>query len=156
MRSRRDATWPRGFPVDGTAGRNQDMSIHATEHPTTCENTVSEGCGSCMATLIRSPRRTRPGSDCPGDQRSDSAGDHGQHVSADFGEGSDRRLVLLAVMAFVVPVVVGIVVVQTIESRAGSAAAAIAGLAAAGLTALTSALIVKRLTCRSTACGASR
>ena len=155
MRSRRDATRPRGFPPDGTAGRNQDMSIHTTEHPTTCENTVSEGCGSCMATLIRSSRRTRPGSDCPGDQRFDSAGDHGQHVSADFGEGS-RRLILLAVMAFVVPVVVGIVAVQSIENRAGSAAAAIAGLAAAGLTALTSALIVKRLTSRSTACGASR
>lgn len=156
MRSRRDATQPRGFLVDGVAGRKRDMSIHATIHPTTCENTDSEGCGTCMASLIRSSLRTGPDSDCPGDQRSDSAGDHGQRVSADFGDGSDRRLVLLAVMAFIVPVVIGIVVVQSVESHAGPAAAAVAGFAAAGLTALTSALIVKRITSQSTVCGASR
>lgn len=155
MRSRRDAAQPRGFLVDGAAGRKRDMSIHATIHPTTCENTVREGCGTCMASLIRSSLRAGPGSDCSGDRCSVLVGDHGQHVFADFGDGGDRRLVLLAIMAFVVPVVVGTVVVQSVESHAGSAAAAVAGLAAAALTALTLALIAKRLTRRSTACGVS-
>ena len=109
-----------------------------------------------MATLIRSPRRTRQGSDCPGNQNSVAACDNRQHVSAAVEEGGARRLVLTAVLAFVVPVVVSVVVVQSIESRVGSGAAAIVGLAAAGLAALPSASIVRRLAYRSTVSGAGR
>ena len=131
------------------------MATHAKEHPNTCENTADEGCGSCMATLIRSSRRTRQGSDCPGNHSSVAARDNGQHVSAAVEEVDARRLVLSAVLAFVVPVVVSLVVVQSIESHVGSGAAAIVGLAAAGLVTLSSASIVRRLACRSTVSGAN-
>ena len=109
-----------------------------------------------MATLIRSPRRTRQGSDCPGNQNSDAVRENGQHISAAVEEGGARRLVLTAVLAFVLPVVVSVVVIQSIESRVGSGAAAIVGLVAAGLAALPSASIVRRLACRSTVSGADR
>ncbi|RPI74211.1 MAG: hypothetical protein EHM42_15655 [Planctomycetaceae bacterium] len=54
----------------------------------------------------------------------------------------------MSVMAFLVPVVVSVVVVQSIESRVGSAMAALAGVAAAGLAALGSASIAKYLAFR--------
>ncbi len=116
-----------------------------------CENSVGDGCASCMVTLSRSLRRTRQDSDIPGHQ---CPGNDGLHVSAVCEASGGARVVLLAVMAFVVPVVMSVVVVQAIESRVGSAAAAIAGLAAAGLTAVTSAGVVRRFACRSAVTGA--
>ncbi|MBC7964513.1 MAG: hypothetical protein H7Z17_01205 [Fuerstia sp.] len=109
-----------------------------------------------MASLFRSARRARQNRDCPRIEYPNAAGDDSQYNPGAFEARGGSRLVLLTVMAFVLPVVVSVVVVQFIESRIGSAMAAIAGLAAAGLTAATSARIVKRFACRSTAAGADR
>ncbi|MEZ6035446.1 MAG: hypothetical protein R3C17_20310 [Planctomycetaceae bacterium] len=66
------------------------------------------------------------------------------------------RLLLLTVVAFVLPLVVIVAVVQFLESHVGSAVAAIAGVVAAGLMTATSAGIVKLVTGRSDVTGAGR
>ncbi|MCA9011463.1 MAG: hypothetical protein KDB01_17040 [Planctomycetaceae bacterium] len=66
------------------------------------------------------------------------------------------RLLLLTVVAFVLPLVVIVAVVQFLESHVGSAVAAITGVVAAGLMTATSAGIVKLVTGRSDVTGAGR
>jgi len=122
----------------------------------TCENSDGDGCRSCITSLLRPQRRTDAGRDCHSVQNSDAAGIDRPYNFTECQPVSGSHLVLLSVLAFVLPVVVSVVTVQSIESRAGSATAAITGLAAAGLTAATSAGIVRRFACQSAFRGANR
>jgi hypothetical protein len=65
-------------------------------------------------------------------------------------------MVLLTLVAFVLPLVVIVAVVQCMETQVGSALAAIAGVVAAGFAAVTSAGIVKFLTGKCAVTGAGR
>lgn len=64
------------------------------------------------------------------------------------------RLLLLTVVAFVLPLVVIVAVVQFLESYVGSAVAAITGVVAAGLMTAASAGIMKLVTGQSDVTGA--
>lgn len=70
--------------------------------------------------------------------------------------GGSSQLLLLSVVAFVLPLVVIVAVVQFLESHVGPAMAAIAGVVAAGLAAVTAAGIVKFSTGNSGVRGAGR
>jgi hypothetical protein len=109
-----------------------------------------------MASLFRPPRQTREGRDCPGIRHPSAAGDQNQYDPVACEAHGGSRLVLLTVIAFVLPLVVIVVVVQFLEHHVGAAGAAITGLAAAGLMIAMSAGMVKRFACWPAATGADR
>ncbi len=78
----------------------------------------------------------------------------GRSLECEVRGGS--RLPLVSVVAFVLPLVVVVAVVQCVEIYVGSALAAIAGVVAAGLVTMTSAGMMKFLTRRSGVTGAGR
>jgi len=129
------------------------MLTNANDPRTVCENSVGDGCSSCMASLFKPPERARDytAHQCSLESRRDIQDD-----SLVCQVRGSSRLLLLTVVAFVFPIVVIITVVQFLESHVGSAVAAIAGGAAALLTAAISAGILKRITDRSAVTGADR
>lgn len=106
-----------------------------------------------MASLFKPPRRAQddPDHQCSVEGRRDSQDDSvGCEIRGSSG------LLLLTVVAFVLPLVVIVAVVQSLESHIGSAVAAIAGVSAALLMAVTSAGILRRFTGKSAVTGADR
>ena len=119
------------------------MSNHTNDPRAVCENSAGDGCSSCMATLFQASRRARNGRDCPGDQPSAVDGGDRQDGSAVCEVADSSRLLLLTFVAYVLPLIVIVAVVQFLESHVGSALAAITGVVAAGSAAVTAAGIVK-------------
>ncbi len=109
-----------------------------------------------MASLFQPPRRAQNGRNCPGDQPSAVDGGDRQDASAVCGVAGGSRLLLSTVVAFVLPLIVIVAVVQFLESHVGPALAAIAGVVAAGLAAVTAAGIVKFSAGKSGVRGAGR
>ena len=132
------------------------MSKHTNDLRAGCDDTVADGCSSCMASLFRPSGRAQEGGDCPGYRSSAVDGVDRQDASAVCGVAGGSRLLLLTVVAFVLPLVLIVAVVQFLESYVGSAVAAIAGVVAAGLMTVTSAGIMKLVTGRSDVTGAGR
>ena len=132
------------------------MSKHTNDPRAGCEDTVADGCSSCMASLFRPSGRAQEGGDCPGYRSSAVDGVDRQDASAVCGVAGGSRLLLLTVVAFVLPLVVIVAVVQFLESHVGPALAAIAGAVAAGSAAVTAAGIVKFSKGKSAGRGAGR
>ena len=109
-----------------------------------------------MALLFQSSRRTQNAADCPDFQHSAVDGGDRQDGSVVCEVAGSSRLLMLTFVAFVLPLVVIVAVVQFLESRVGSAVAAIAGVVAAGLMTVTSAGIMKLVTGQSDVTGVSR
>lgn len=140
-----------------------------SENLMACESSGGDGCRSCMTWLMRSGRTVGKLKDVAESQMASGNSDAGTSPDECRMPESSRLLsqqtsdplggswlVLLTCIAFVLPLIVSVITVQSIESRAGSAAAAIAGLCAAGLTAAASAGILRRITDRSAVTGADR
>lgn len=109
-----------------------------------------------MASLFHPSGRAQDGADCPDFRHSAVDGGDRQDGSVVCEVAGSSRLLLLTVVAFVLPLVVIVAVVQFLESYVGSAVAAIAGVIAAGLMTAASAGIMKLVTGPSDVTGAGR
>lgn len=118
-----------------------------------CNDSMGNGCHSCMTAMFRAANGHESSGTEP--QGEADAALCGESV-CDCAGLQGGRLILMSLTAFIGPVVVGVIVVQSLESRMGSLAAGVAGLAAAALIVLVSSGVVRRLHRPSEVAGADR
>ncbi len=114
---------------------------------------AGNGCRSCMTAMFRTPNgHESSGAESRGAADASLCGE----PVCECGEFQGVGLILMSLTAFIGPLVVAVIVVQSLESRVGSLAAGVAGLAAAALTVLVCSGVVRRLHRPSEVAGADR
>lgn len=119
-----------------------------------CGDSMGHGCDSCLAALFRPASRRVPS--CTGEAGEAASPVTGEAICDGPPGVQGVWFVLLAAMAFVVPIIVMLVVVQSLENRLGTLGAAGVGLIAATLTVTLFSGMVRRLNCPSEVAGAER
>lgn len=109
-----------------------------------CRQLMSQDCHSCLAMVCRPSRCHETfGEETQVAVSSFNSGEVVCDKTASRG-GQEAGVVLQSLTAFIGPILVTLVVVQSLESRVGALLAAIAGLVAAALTVVVCAGLVKR------------